>query len=129
MKEDKMKVKTLCVACALLLISSTASAFQVETNGHVVPLFKGYEIQFEYFKKVMTIKCPHDGGLSSFSVAGKQVSLIRTTDTCPHVPVVTSPALTIYKDDIPFLIADDYCGWKKGAKNSAFPETWERYAK
>ena len=77
----------------------------------------------------MTIKCPHDGGLSSFSVAGKQVSLIRTTDTCPHVPVVTSPALTIYKDDIPFLIADDYCGWKKGAKNSAFPETWERYAK
>ena len=56
MEEDKMKVKALCVACALLLMGSTASAFQVETNGHVVPLFKGYEIQFEYFKKVMTIK-------------------------------------------------------------------------
>ena len=124
-----MKVKTLCVACALLLIGSTASAFQVEKNGHVVQSFKGYEISFEYFKKVMTVKCPHDGGISSFSVAGKQVSLIRTTDTCPHVPVVSTPALTIYQDDIPFLIADDYCAWKKGAQNSEFPETWNRYAK
>ena len=124
-----MKVKTLCVACALLLIGSTASAFQVEKNGHVVQSFKGYEISFEYFKKVMTVKCPHDGGISSFSVAGKQVSLIRTTDTCPHVPVVSTPALTIYQDDIPFLIADDYCAWKKGAQNSAFPETWNLYAK
>lgn len=125
----KTKLKILISIVLLLLVTTTASAFQIENNGHVVPLFKGYEIQFEYFKKVMTIKCPHDGGLSSFSVAGKQVSLIRTTDTCPHVPVVSTPALTIYQDDIPFLIADDYCGWKKGAKNSAFPETWDRYAK
>ena len=125
----KTKLKILISIASLLLVTANASAFQVEKNGHVVPLFKGYEISFEYFKKVMNVKCPHDGGLSSFSVAGKQVSLIRTTDTCPHVPVVTSPALTIYQDDIPFLIADDYCAWKKGAKNSAFPEIWERYAK
>lgn len=125
----KTKLKILISIASLLLVTTNASAFQMEKNGHVVPLFKGYEISFEYFKKVMNVKCPHDGGLSSFSVAGKQVSLIRTTDTCPHVPVVTSPVLTIYQDDIPFLIADDYCAWKKGAKNSAFPETWERYAK
>lgn len=125
----KTKLKILISIALLLLVTTNASAFQIEKNGHVVSFFKGYEIQFEYFKKVMTIKCPHDGGLSSFSVAGKQVSLIRTTDTCPHVPVVSTPAITIYQDDIPFLIADDYCGWKKGAKNSEFPETWDRYAK
>ena len=125
----KTKLKIQISISSLLFVTTNASAFQMEKNGHVVPLFKGYEISFEYFKKVMNVKCPHDGGLSSFSVAGKQVSLIRTTDTCPHVPVVTSPVLTIYQDDIPFLIADDYCAWKKGAKNSAFPEIWERYAK
>ena len=125
----KTKLKILISIASLFLVTTNASAFQIENNGHVVPLFKGYEIQFEYFKKVMTIKCPHDGGITSYSVAGKQVSLIRTTDTCPHVPVVSTPAFTFYQDDIPFLIADDYCGWKKGAKNSAFPETWERYAK
>lgn len=125
----KTKLKILISIALLLLVTINASAFQIEKNGHVVPFFKGYEIQFEYFKKVMTIKCPHDGGLSSFSVAGKQVSLIRTTDTCPHVPVVSTPVITIYQDDIPFLIADDYCGWKKGAKNSEFAETWDRYAK
>lgn len=125
----KTKLKILISIASLLLVTTNASAFQMEKNGHVVPLFKGYEISFEYFKKVMNVKCPHDGGLSSFSVAGKQVSLIRTTDTCPHVPVVSAPSFTFYQDDIPYLIADDYCAWKKGAKNSAFPETWERYAK
>ena len=125
----KTKLKILISIALLLLVTTNASAFQIEKNGHVVPLFKGYEIQFEYFKKVMTIKCPHDGGITSYSVAGKQVSLMRSTDTCPHVPVVSTPSFTFYQDDIPFLIADDYCAWKKGAKNSAFPETWERYTK
>lgn len=46
-----MKVKTLCVACALLLMGSTASAFQVEKMGMSYLFLKVMKFNLNILKK------------------------------------------------------------------------------
>lgn len=93
---------------------------------------KGYDIDIRYNGKIVVIKCPHDGGVTEYAINKYGVSLVTSTDRCKHEIVMsgnfgTDKEFSIYKDEIPFLIADDYLAWKtKG--DHFFDITWEKHS-
>lgn len=94
-----------------------------------VKAFDGYDVEFEYNRKMIVITCPYDHGITKYAINNKAPTLVKSTDTCEHVLAFELPNMKVYRDDIPYLIADDYCAWLKGPKNSAFPKVWDLYAK
>ena len=141
-------MKKIGVLTALLAIclSISASAFQVEpadfamkertasTESHKEFLknfqktVDGYEMEFEYNGEVMVIHCPHDGGISQFEVTQKKPALIKSNDTCEHEVAFEvrgkGNEFTFYQDDIPYLLAEDYCRWRYSGKG-ALRYTWK----
>ena len=83
---------------------------------------EGYEMEFEYNGEVMTIYCPYDGGMTQYEVSQKKPTLIKSTDTCDHEVAfelyANGKEFTFYQDNIPYLLAEDYCRWRYSGKGS-----------
>lgn len=94
-------------------------------------MVKGYEIEFQNNPAAMVIKCPHDGGTSEFDITRKNPKLIKSTDICKHEVIFKAKEgaveMQIYKDDIPLLLADDYCSWRYGTQR-IIRNVWEKYS-
>ena len=136
-----MKRKVIIAALVLTALATPAMAFSicdedlvrtkttpVTVRKKLEEAFKSYNIDISRMAgaEFITITCGVDKGYTTYSINDKGITLIKSTDTCQHEKILETKEITIYRDLIPYLIVEDYAGWKKH-RRAMMAKTWGQY--